>query len=198
MVTSADVCGMLIECEGNCTEAKKKLGIENICGNGNGPCPGPCGLDGNWHCSKLGNIDSARRWLSEHGESTSQGKPVDHFEVGKWYKWVGPISPRRRGVGSESASAWESGKAFLCTEDAGTTARFENLPGDLCWGYGEIISSFREVLDSNTHDSVSGHPRTLGDIVTDKIVGKSEDFNPSSVKTRSQRRAEILHGLTID
>jgi len=128
----------------------------------------------------------------------SSGKPVDHFEEGKWYKWVGPGSPRLVSVGAKSSSAWETGQAFRCIGGGNTSGEFADLPGDCCWGYGKTISCFREVPAPTVHDSVNCRCQTLGQVITDKIVGKSDDFNPASVKTRAQRRAEILHGLTID
>jgi hypothetical protein len=173
------------------------------------PCVGAC-VGGD----KAGRVRSANDYLSEHGESTSSGKPVDHFEVGKWYKWVGPES---------KTSCWASlmipvkdGKPRKCLKagdsDYGNTkasAMFSDLQKikndyqDDQWHWTDA-SAFVEVPDPSTHDSVSGHPRigncrcSLAEVITDKVVGKPDEFNPSSVKSRSQRRAEILHGLTID
>jgi hypothetical protein len=144
-----------------------------------------------------------KRWLSEHGESTPQGKTVDHFEVRKWYKWVGPKTKQVYWNSPAMDAIWD-GLPHLCRKSSGAHhsdfSGVPEIPGGSqggCWDWGSM-EYFREVPDPNTRDSTSGHPRTLGDTVTDKIAGKSEDFNPSSVKTRSQRRAEILHGLTID
>ena len=86
---------------------------------------------------------------------------------------------------------------YLVTGARGVPRITSGQDGQWCW-FDSNPRYFREVPDPTMHDSVCGHPRTLGEVITDKIVGKSDDFNPASVKTRSQRRAEILHGLTID
>jgi hypothetical protein len=143
--------------------------------------------------------------------ATSSGKPVDHFEVGKWYKWVGP----------KDTYSGDMGKILdgipHCCELAGYDGRpdaaaFSGVPrisigqgGQWCW-FDSNMQYFREATDPSvrSHDSVSGLPRvgncrcSLGEVITDKIVGKTPEFDPSSIKSRSQRRAEILHGLTID
>jgi hypothetical protein len=107
--------------------------------------------------------------------ATSSGKPVDHFEVGKWYKWVGP----------KDTYSGDMGKILdgipHCCELAGYDGRpdaaaFSGVPrmshgqnGQWCW-FDSNMQYFREVPDPTAHDSVSGHPRTLGEVITDKIA----------------------------
>jgi hypothetical protein len=143
------------------------------------PCVGAC-VGGD----KAGRVRSANDYLSEHGESTSSGKPVDHFEVGKWYTHINA----------------NNGKPVKCIY-----LDFRGVDFDCgAPNHASSTDGFLEVPDPSAHDSVSGLPRvgncrcSLGELITDKVVGKPDEFNPSSVKSRSQRRAEILHGLTID
>ena len=141
----------------------------------------------------FGGWDGKLELVSEHDSSTSSGKPVDHFEVGKWYKWVGPGDFKNNW--SIAMNAWKDGKLRKCV-DGGSRFTFDNIGGG-SWAYEHCMQYFREVPDPTMHDSVCGLPR-IGKLIADKIVGEVQDFNPASVKTRSQRRAEILHGLIID
>lgn len=87
-----------------------------------------------------------KRWLSEHGEEggeSKEGKPVERFEVGKWYKYCGPEI--NNGISRESCADWEARKAFQCSESDGTSARFRGLRDNCFWSYGNIVQYFREV-----------------------------------------------------
>lgn len=141
----------------------------------------------------FGGTDGKLELISEHDSSASSGKPVDHFEVGTWYKWVGPIDFNINW--SCLMNEWKDGNPRKCTCCDGRST-FDNIGGGN-WDYRHCMQYFREVTDPTMHDSVCGLPH-IGKLISDKIVGEVQDFNPASVKTRSQRRAEILHGLTID
>jgi len=179
--------------------------------NSEGECSSKIGTNESGNKITPKGIEWFKRWLSEHEDPTPQGKPIDHFESGHWYKWVGPLVPAKAGISGDTGVAWTSGKAFLCNLANGVDARFVGLPVDCSLCYESIIESFIEVPDPTVHFQsmlVLPLPRSMlrsvncrcsiVEAITDKIVGKSDDFDPASVKSRSQRRLEILCGLTID
>lgn len=71
-------------------------------------------------------------------------KPVDHFEVGKWYKWVGP-KERQNGWNHEGEMDFMlSGKPYKCIEsNRESWSRFLGFD-KYEWAWGDL-SNFREV-----------------------------------------------------
>lgn len=79
---------------------------------------------------------------------------VERFEVGKWYRWIGPDKPRDWLIDSHSSSLWESGNAFRCSATGPLSdskeyqeANFDGIlstnGNDIDWSY--TLSAFEEV-----------------------------------------------------
>lgn len=145
-----------------------------------------------------------QNYIDEHQKkaSPSSGRPVDHFEVGKWYKWVGP-----RNTFSDSMGVMMDGVARKCElagdEGRKDSAAFEGVPRISAgqggqWHWFECnMKYFREVPAPGSEAKGPILERITHAII-DTVAGKSSEFDPSAIKSRSQRRAEILRGLSID
>jgi hypothetical protein len=121
---------------------------------------------------------------------------INPFEVGKWYIVKGY---EERGPGkcigfSESSNS-------LCLEhlnwDEGHDGSGEGLSGkpDHCWVYHDVEASEIQAPRSSNISDCSCYPMgaVLGKVTIETLVPDSV-----SIKSRSQRRAAILRGLTID
>lgn len=76
---------------------------------------------------------------------------VSRFEVGKYYRWIGPKDFRDNW--NDQMEAWKDGKARKCTEiDTGdnVNASFDGINNDeyhpYGWQYYHCIQHFEEVL----------------------------------------------------
>jgi hypothetical protein len=136
------------------------------------------------------------------GFDDKDGKPVTEFEVGKWYKWVGP---KVRGDGWNHAGEMDfvfDGVPHKCILGRGAGADFEDHRRGFEWGWGDL-SSFREVPAPGKVDSGSLNCRCSTSPITIKFPNETlrmpEGFWVlKKVSSKAQRRREILARLKIE
>lgn len=79
--------------------------------------------------------------------SYSSKPTLDHFEVGKYYRWIGPTPPSDWGISEGASRAWETRKIFKCiTCDNDGSAKFASFVDSMKWGYRGYMNNFEEVL----------------------------------------------------
>ena len=73
---------------------------------------------------------------------------IKKFEVGKYYRWVGPQKPTSWGINDKSSNQWFRGKAHKCKSikpeyGLNDWVSFYGITGK--WAYDGFINNFEEV-----------------------------------------------------
>lgn len=74
---------------------------------------------------------------------------IERFEVGKYYRWIGPQKPTAWGINDKSSNQWLRGEAHKCRSikpehGLNDWVTFYGITGK--WAYDGFMSNFEEVI----------------------------------------------------
>jgi hypothetical protein len=179
----------------NCSECSMRIsdGFHNRCilaseRNKSCRCFGPASSAGDLAPDKRPILE---KWLAEHD---TDGKPITAFEVGKWYKWVGP---------KKMPSCWVQPMAnMLNGEPHKCISAYQNNHASFVgtsgiWNWSDGFEHFREVPEPYATTKSSRSQAIALHISTDSAAILKTFFNPTYPKTQERRdlRARLLDRL---